>query len=194
VRLRALFVSLALLLPALAEGSAAAAETDPPEGPRAEPPIMVALVAGMATAIVPLVLGGLHTAAAANAVTDGPRNVGYAVGGVGPALAPIVAHAVLGEWGRAAAFGAVPVASEIAVCALVTAVPDGVFHGTTLSRTGFALLYSADLFGAAVGLVDVMLARDRLRARGRKAAGLSAFTLAPSGGRGHAGLVLGGSL
>ncbi len=192
---RAACLALVLLLLAAADpGSAAAAGPDPPDPPRGDPPVTLALVAGMATAIVPLVLGALHTASA-SVNTDGPRDVGYAVGGVGPVLAPIVAHAVLGEWKRAAFFGAIPLAGEVGVCALIAAQPDAVFHGTTLSRTSFAVFYSLDIFGAALGLVDVMMARERLGGGAvRSAKGAPSFVLAPSVGRGHAGLVLGGSL
>ncbi len=120
---------------------------------------------------------------------DASRNVGFAVAGVGPARAPIVAPAVVRAWSRAAAFSAVPVASEIALCAFLQAQPDAVFHGSIGSRTAFALIYTADILGAAVGIVDVMMAPERAR---RRAAG--GFTLAPTFGHGHAGVVLGGPL
>ena len=154
------------------------------------PPIAIALTAGVATALIPLALGTSHTAAA---VTDPSRDAGYVVAGAGFALAPIVAHAVLGEWKRAAAFGAAPVAVELGVIALVSALPDAVFHRTQGSRTVFALLFSVDVFGAALGLVDVMLAGDRARAA-RAAPSWGGLTLVPSVGRDHAGIVLGGML
>jgi hypothetical protein len=159
----------------------------PAPAPRGAPPIAIALTAGVATALIPLALGTAHTA---GAISDGSRDVGYVVAGAGFALAPIVAHAALGEWKRAAAFGAVPVASEIAIIGLVSAVPDAVFHRTQGSRTAFALLFSADVFGAALGLVDVMLAGERARA----APVLHGLTVVPSVGRDHAGLVIGGML
>jgi hypothetical protein len=185
---------LALLCAAWPRGAAASGEAS--EAARsAEPPVEVAVIAGAATALVPMVLGAMHIAAQPQtAATDGPRNVGFAVSGVGPALAPIVAHAVLGEWKRAAVFGAIPVAAEIGLCAYLQAMPDAVFQGSKGSRLGFALIYSADLFGAALGMVDVMMARERARLDRRGPDILGRVRLVPSVGPGRAGLVLGGTL
>jgi len=69
---------------------AEAASTEGADTP--EPPVAIALVAGMATALVPMVFGAIHIASASTSA-DPPRNVGFAVAGVGPALSPIVAHA-----------------------------------------------------------------------------------------------------
>ena len=194
MRRTAPFALLLLLAAAASPRSAAADPPDPPDPPRrAHPPIVVAIVAGVATAFFPIVLGAMYTASAGS---DGQRDVGYVVGSAGLALSPLAAHAVLGEWGRAAAFGAAPVASELALCALVTAQPDAVFHGTTLSRTTFGVLYSIDVFGAALGIVDVMMAAERRLPDAKRGAGwpLPRVTLAPSMGPAHAGLVLGGTL
>jgi hypothetical protein len=186
-----------LLGAALTPRSAAAAEADVAN--EAEPPVTIAVVAGFATAILPIVIGVANNATAST-TTFGPRNVGYAVAGVGPALSPIVAHLVLGEWARAAAFGAVPVAAEVGMCSLMAAEPGSVFSGTVGTRTLFGLLVSADLFGAGVGMVDVMMAKERWRARkkgptARLAADpLHGLRLAPFGGVGRAGLSLGGVL
>src|SRR5438105_1225769 len=129
--------ALVLLAGAALSGRAAAAPAPTDDGPapplpRRTPPVMVAFAAGIATALIPLALGATYTA---NASTDGPRDVGYAVAGAGFAMAPIVAHVALGEWKRAAAFGAAPVAAEIAIVSLVSAKPDAIFQGTTFSRT-----------------------------------------------------------
>lgn len=181
---------IALLLGA-SPRRAGAGPVEPP--PSAEPPVAVAVVAGLATTLVPLVIGvGFVAGQGQTASTDGLRNVGFAVSGVGPALGPIVAHVVLGEWTRAAVFGAVPVAAEISLCAYVKAMPDAVFQGTATSRLGFGLLYSADIFGAALGIVDVMMARERARRRGPNL--LGGLRVVPSVGPGHAGIVLGGTL
>ncbi len=192
---RAAPFALVLLLAAVASPrSVVAAPSDPPDPPRrADPPITLAIIAGVATAFFPLVLGAVYTASAGS---DGQRDVGYAVAGAGFALSPLAGHAVLGEWERAAAFGALPVASELAICGLVKAEPDAVFHGTTLSRTSFGIFYSFDIFGAAAGIVDVMLAGERRRPDGTRGAGwrLPHIMLAPSVGRAQAGLVLGGTL
>jgi hypothetical protein len=180
-------------LPLLLVATSPASAADPPDAPlRAEPPVAIAVVAGIATALVPLIIGGMYIAAHQD---DGPRDVGVAVSGVGAALSPIVAHAILGEWKRAAVFGALPVASEIGLSVFLATAPDSAFHGTQGTRTAFGLLYTADLFGAALSMVDVMMARDRARSGAiRSAGGPLRVVVSPAVGRGQAGIVLGGSL
>jgi hypothetical protein len=190
-----------LALPALAAfavgllARSASAAGDDAEA--AEPPVTIAVLAGVATAFVPMVIGGIGVASAPT-TQDAPRNVGFAVAGVGPALSPIIAHVVLGEWARAAAFGAPAVASEIGVCALMAAEPDAVFHGTYGSRTAFAVVFTADIASAAAGIVDVMMAKERWlerRNRGGHAKDpLHGLRITPRVGHGQAALLLGGSL
>jgi hypothetical protein len=183
--------SFALLL-LLASASPARAEA-PDEKTPTDPPVAIAVVSGVATTLLPMVLGATYTAAHQ---TDGARNVGVTVSGMGPVLAPIVAHAVLGEWKRAAAFAALPAACEIGIASFLTAQPDAVFHGTVGTRTLFGLLYSFDIFSGALGIVDAMMVRDRARfGAPRGTAGLlGSLVLSPSFGPGRAGLAIGGSL
>jgi len=155
----------------------------------ADPPVGIALATGAATALIPLALGAAHTA---NASTYASRNAGFVVAGAGFALAPIVAHVVVGEYARAAAFGALPLAVDISVIALTTANPDAIFAATKGSRTAFGIFFGAGVFGAMLGLVDVAFARDRARARLPKA--LRGAMVAPMIGPGTAGLVVGGPL
>jgi hypothetical protein len=196
VRRTALAV-LASLPWALGSPAAEAAPLAPlAEAPRAapasaDPPVTTAVVASMVTILVPLVIGvSFVTAQAQVPATDGLRNAGFAVSGVGPALGPIVGHVVLGEWGRAAAFGAPTVAAEVALSAYVATMPDAVFQGTNFSRLGFGLIYSADLLGAAIGVLDVMMARERRRGPGP----LGGVRVIPTVGSGRAGIVVGGAL
>jgi hypothetical protein len=178
-------------VPAL-DGGGLPRPVSPPE--RREPPVEIALVAGALTSLVPMILGVLHTAGQ-SPEADGPRNVGLVVSGVGPALAPVVAHVVLGEYRRAALFGSVPVAAEVGVAAYLAAMPGAVFHGTEASRFGFAALYTADLLGAALGMVDVMMARERAHLERRRGPDLlGQFTVAPRLGPGQVAIVLGGVL
>jgi hypothetical protein len=172
-------VSLAAATPRIAAASPAAAD----------PPVGVALAAGAATALLPLAIGVAHTA---EATTFASRNAGFMVAGAGFALSPIVAHVVLGEWGRAAAFGAAPLAAEIGMITLTTVEPGAIFGATKGTRTAFGFMFSVGAFSAALGLIDVALARDRARERLPKA--LRGLTLTPTIGPGTAGLFLGGTL
>ncbi len=178
-------LALILLASAALSGRAAAEPATPRKTRAASSRVALALAAGAATALVPLALGAAH---AATAVGDGQRSVGYAVAGAGLALSPIASHVVMGEWARAAAFGAAPVASEIAICSIMAAQPDYIFHGTTFSRTSFAILFSIDVFGAAAGLWDVAMAGDPKRPLAGR------ITIAPTVGQGRFGVTAGGTL
>lgn len=181
---------LAIALFSLAAVAPRMAAASPGEGALpGDPPVALALATGAATALIPLAIGAAHTA---NAVTYPSRNVGMMVAGAGFALSPIVAHIVLGEWARAAAFGAAPVAAEIGIITLTTVEPSAIFGATKGTRTAFGFMFSVGAFSAALGLVDVALARDRVRDRLPKA--LRGVTLTPTIGPGTAGLFLGGPL
>src|SRR5690242_4296177 len=94
-----------LLASTIAPGLAAAAPPEvPPLAPRRawRPPVALAILAGAATALIPLAIG---SSLAAAGTTDGAKDVGLGIAGAGIALSPIVAHGVLGEWRRAMAFG-----------------------------------------------------------------------------------------
>jgi hypothetical protein len=152
-----------LLASTIAPGLAAAA---PPLAPRRaawRPPVALAVLAGAATALIPLAIGSSLAAAGS---TDGAKNVGLGIAGAGVALSPIVGHGVLGEWRRAMAFGVAPIISEIGIYGLLKARPDAVYHGTKVTRTTFGAMFSVDLFSAALGLVDVMMAGERRGDRG----------------------------
>lgn len=188
---RPLILALSCLAVAAAARPAAAS---PADGPRpGDPPVAVALATGTATALIPLVLGVMHTASVS---TNGSRNVGLMVAGAGFTLSPLISHIVLGEYARGAAFSAVPLAAEIAMIALVSVNPDAVFAASTGTRTTFGALFSFGIFSATLGLVDVALARDRWRdrARDRLPRPLRGLTLAPMIGREGGGLLLGGTL
>lgn len=156
---------------------------------------LVALITGAATALVPVAIG----ATIADRGKDDPaKNVGLIVAGAGLALSPFTAHATAGEWKRAAAFSAVPVASEIAICVLLAAKPDAVYHGDKGSRTTFGALFSVNVFIAALGLVDATFAGDRRKERAAsppaKSASPALRYLAPTVAGGGFGLTLGGTL
>jgi hypothetical protein len=127
--------------------------------------------------MIPVILGGTH---AATGETLASKNMGLSVAGFGLALAPIISHVVVGEWKRAAAFGALPMTTAIGAAVLLASSDDAVFDGTTLSRTTFGALFSLTVFGAALGVVDAALAGDRARAPG--------VIVAPTLGKGHFGI------
>ena len=95
---------------------------------------LLAFVTGAATALVPVAIG----ATMADRGKDDPaKNAGLILAGGGLALSPFTAHAVNGEWKRAAVFSAVPVATEIAISIFLTARPDAVYQGKFGCPRGF---------------------------------------------------------
>lgn len=156
---------------------------------------LLAFVTGAATALVPVAIG----ATMADRGKDDPaKNAGLILAGGGLALSPFTAHAVNGEWKRAAAFSAVPVATEIAISIFLTARPDAVYQGTKVTRTVFGILFTTDVFIAALGLVDASFAGDRKRERAllapAKSAAPSLRYVSPTVAGGGFGLTLGGTL
>ena len=187
----ALLLAAALITPRAAaadESATAAARDDDDSG-------LLAFVAGAVTALIPVAVG---VTIADRGKDDAAKDVGLVVAGAGLALSPFAAHAVNGEWKRALAFSAVPVASEIAISVLLAARPDAVYHGDKLTRSTFAILFSVDVFIAAVGVVDASLAGDRNKERAAKILTKSAAPalryVSPTVVGGGLGLTLGGTL
>jgi hypothetical protein len=172
----------------LALAGPAAAQTVSPATPIAsaparKPPLFAAMLCGVGTALIPLALGATYTA---TAHTDAGRNLGLQVAGVGPALAPIAGHLALGEWTRAAAFGAAPVLGEIGMVTYMHLKPQATFHGGDGDLAIFATFFLLDLLGATVGLTDVALVDERVKQ--------PRITLAPLASGGRFGIAIGGSL
>jgi len=143
--------------------------------PTPEDTTLSAFAVGATASILPLIIGGTR---AAQGTTLPQRDTGLVVAAVGLGLAPIASHVAVREYDRAALFGAVPMASAIGIAALVAAKPDAVYDGTVGSRTAFGLMFTACIFGGALGVVDAMFAGDR-RARAIRAR--TTFAVGPGG-------------
>src|SRR5262245_50064231 len=89
--------------------------------PDSDPPVALSIAAGVATALVPLAVGGGMIASSGDGQT---RIAGLMVLEAGLALAPIVSHAVAREGRRALLFGALPVASAAAMAVYTALTPD----------------------------------------------------------------------
>jgi hypothetical protein len=173
-------IFLALTAPAAAQTVSPAT---PASAPSRKPPLAAAVLCGVGTALIPLVLGATFTA---TAHSDSGRNLGLQVAGVGPALAPIAGHLVLGEWTRAAAFGAAPVLGEIGMVTYMHLKPQATFHGGDGDLAIFATFFLLDLLGATVGMTDVVMVNERTKP--------PALTLAPLASGGRFGLTVRGAL
>jgi hypothetical protein len=182
---------LAPLRPAAGSTDAppASAGAAPVPAPASEPNVRAAMAVGAAAMLLPGLVGGTRTALGAD---EGKKVSGLLFASGGFALAPIVSHMIVREWGRAAAFGALPAAMTIASSVLISQIPDAVYRGDMTTRTTFGIFFGVGLLSSVIGLVDTSLAGERARER-RRAKGSSLMVM-PSVGKDSAMLTIGGLL
>jgi hypothetical protein len=175
--MRALVLLCLVCGPARARAEAA---TEP-----SEPPVLASMVAGVGLALGSLAVGGeeLATHESQAGRKPGAYTILY-----GLSLSPIASHAIVGEWGRAALFGTVPLAVAIGATALIESKPSLLVEGGLGSRRLLTLCYTLVLLSSAVGLHDSIQAGERARAR------VPRVEVAPLLGRGEVGVALGGLL
>jgi len=148
---------------------------------RAGPPTAAAAAAGLATIFVPLTIGSI--AIAQNDALDRPQGP-FLVIDAGLALAPLVAHGLVGEWERGLAFAAVSSGAALATSLLLESSPELIQHGHPADRVLFGALFTLTLFSSAVGIADCLSAGER--------AAPPRLTVSALGGRAALGLALGG--
>jgi hypothetical protein len=166
----------------------ASAMAPAPTAPRAQvdpTPTRVgwSLAAGLATALVPLAVGG-----AIFALRDdvGAKQAAVYTMSFGMALAPVVSHLTAREWKRAAIFGAFPMAFSLATLTLLQIQPSVTIYGEPDTRLLFGLFLGFTAITSGGGLVDSLLAGERARP--------PRIALTPTVGRGTYGFQLGGVL
>jgi hypothetical protein len=160
----------------------ARAQSDANEG---DAGALIATSAGALLAMGGLGAGGVMLATHGDLAN---RKVGAYTLLSGLALAPILSHALSGEWARAALFGAVPVAAALGATLLIERTPVLLGHGTLPERRLFAASFGLALLSSAIGVFDSLSVGERARARAH------ALAIAPVITRGGLGVVLGGSL
>jgi hypothetical protein len=162
----------------------ASAWAAPPEDAR--PPIEGAVGAGIATALVPLVIGSVVLAQ--NDALDRPQGPFYLID-AGLALAPLVAHGIVGEWKRGLVFSAASSAAALGTTLMLEYNPDLIQHGEAATRVPFGVMFSLAIFTSGVGIADTFFAADRAASASTRAR----THIYPMAGRGTAGLVWGGT-
>jgi hypothetical protein len=179
---------LALALLALAAPSRA----DPPSA-KPEPVTdgALALFAGSATLVAGFGAGGILIGTSGD--RNAPNNAGWLAIQGGFALAPLVAHAVVGEWGRGALFSAVPAAMFGGSAGMIAYAPDIVSGGTLEQQRILWGFFGVAFLSSVFGVVDATLAGGRAKT-GAGATHLRGLRLAPVATAGGAGLALGGLL
>jgi hypothetical protein len=148
-----------------------------------------AFLAGAVPALSGFIVGGLLLGRSDD--VSAKNNAGWLAIQGGFVLAPLAAHAVAGEWGRGAAFSAIPAVAFAGSAAVFQIAPDAVAHGTLAEQRVIWSLFGVGLFASTVGIVDAVFASDRSRAV-YLAPLVSPGSLAP--GARTAGLAIGGVL
>jgi hypothetical protein len=159
---------------------------------RADPPdVGLALLTGSATAVAGFAAGGILLGTSGD--RNGPNNAGWLAIQTGFTLAPLTAHAVVGEWGRGALFASVPAAMWGGSAAMMAYAPDIVAGGTLEQQRILWGFFGVAFVSSVVGVVDVTFAGRRWKANAG-AASTHGLRLAPLATAGGTGLVLGGTL
>lgn len=165
----------------LALPAAIASPEEPAPGALGQPRVAWALAAGIATALIPLTVGG---AIYAQGDSLGTKRAAFYVIEGGLALAPLVSHAVAHEWTRGLAFAALPLAAFGGTVVLLELRSDLFERTDPPARIALWSLVTASLLVAMTGVVDSAGAGERARSRMR---------LAPATGAHHVGLTLEGN-
>src|SRR5579859_55751 len=178
-------VAAGVLFASPARAQQPAAPEAPPSAESAPDPVAALLVGGATifagfTAGATIIATGSDLGSPSDAAAR-QTQIGWWVMEGGFALAPLTAHAVVGEWGRGALFSAVPTLTGLGTIPVFLEQPAAVEHGTLEEQRVMYVLYGVGLVGAVVGVVDAAFAPGR-----------RAVHVAPMVGSGRAGLVLGG--
>ena len=145
-----------------------------------DPDPAVAIAVGAATIFAGFAVGGTFIAATGD---DAARNeAGWFLIESGFALAPLTSHAVVGEWGRGAAFAAVPTATTLGTIPVFLLNPASVDHGTLPQQRVMWGLFCTGLAASMVGVIDTAFSPSRR------------LHIAPLLGAGQGGIVFGGEL
>ena len=165
-----------LAFPAVLTAASLVAPSARAEGP--DPAL--AFAAGMATVFVGFVVGG--TFIATHQDDAAKAEAGWFAMEGGFSVAPLVSHALVGEWTRGAVFAAVPTATTLMTIPVFLGNNEGVEHGTLPQQRVMWGLFCTGLAASMVGVIDTLFAPGRR------------VHVAPTVGGGHAGIVVEGAL
>lgn len=115
------------------------------------------------------------------------KNVGFLGAQVGMMLAPLAAHAVVGETGRGIWFSLPLLVPVVTTATTMAFAPDLIKHADAGVQYVSYLSFMLSIVGGTIGVLDAVRAGERRKAT-------SAFQLTPLFGNGTAGAILSGSL
>jgi hypothetical protein len=150
------------------------------EAPAADDAPPVGLIAGSATAIVPLVVGGVLMAH-----DQSPRleRTGVIIMASGFVLAPVVAHGLEGSWRRAAIYGGVTAALAAGAVVVMEEIDAFSPHTGNDQRIPMKILLPLSMGSSALGVVMSLFDR-----RGLAPVSRLSLWVAPDAGGAAAGL------
>ena len=114
---------------------------------------------GIAIAGASLAYGGAMLTINSSLAT---KHAGLLVMDTGLTLAPLMAHGVVDEWWRGAAFSIPPALGGIGMAALLAWRPDAPIKGKQKSQKIYPVLISMSVLGSAVGVFDAAFCDSRL--------------------------------
>jgi hypothetical protein len=147
-----------------------------------EPEPALGFLAGSSLFLAGFAVGGVLIGTSNG--NDFQNNAGWLTIDAGFSLAPLVSHALVGEWTRALVFTAPPVAVSAGSATLLAIHPATIEHGELSDQRVMWSLFGIGLLSSVVGVVDAGLAKGRARE----------VAIAPLIGPGHVGLRIGGIL
>jgi len=148
-----------------------------------KPEPALAFLAGSSVFFAGFAVGGVLLGTS-NGNNDGRNNAGWLAIDAGFSLAPLVSHAVVGEWTRALVFTAPPVAVFGGSATLLAIHPATIERGELADQRFMWALFGIGLLSSIVGVVDACMAKGRARD----------VAIAPVLGPGQVGLRIGGVL
>jgi hypothetical protein len=166
-----------LVVPMAALLASARAEAEPAPSDR---DAVLAGIVGAATAFAGFAVGGTLIGVTGD---NAPANMaGWLTMESGFALAPLTAHAVVGEWGRGFAFSALPTAATLGSVPVFLYNEGAVIHGSLPQQRWMYGFMVGAILSSGVGVIDATLAPRRH------------LYVTPTVGAGSAGVVVGGAL
>jgi hypothetical protein len=148
---------------------------------RAEPDTGLAFLSGASILVLGLGVGASLIASNAGRATD---NTGWMVMQSGFAAAPLVAHGVVGEWGRGLLFASPSLATTAGTAAVFAVDGKAVRHSVLSEQRVLWSIFAVGLFASGYGVVDSAFADTRARR----------LVVTPIAGAGFAGIDVEGTL
>ncbi|HKQ68181.1 MAG TPA: hypothetical protein VJT73_02520 [Polyangiaceae bacterium] len=120
--------------------------------------VTFAMMAGAGTALAAFAAG---STVVATADSHRGKNAGVFISQAGFIAAPLLSHAIVGEYSRGLYFSLAPIASTFVLAALLDVRPRTTTEGSLGFQYEFAIPIAVSIFSTVIGVVDTSLAGQR---------------------------------